>query len=107
LESNERSGVNCLDIKLNMQIDQKTLLMLSLIKDKFGGEIEYRKDTYSYSSTSFDSARKVIDYLDKYHLLSSKHVDYLRWRKTYILVQSENYLTPRGRGKIKKLALHL
>jgi hypothetical protein len=26
----------------------------------------------------------VIKYFDKYHLLSSKHVDYLKWRKVYL-----------------------
>jgi hypothetical protein len=92
-----------------MQVDQKTRLFLDLIKDKFGGNIGHRKsqDLYTYNSNSFGSARKIIEYLDRYHLLSIKHVDYLRWRKTYALVQSKNPLTPNELSRIKKFAKHL
>jgi hypothetical protein len=48
--------------------------------------------TYYYSSTSFGSARKAINYLDKYHMLSSKHINYIKWRKVYHLVQEKNTL---------------
>ena len=94
-----------LEIRLNMQVDQKTQLLLDLIKDKFGGNIGYRKsqDTYYYSSTSFGSAKKVIKYLDKYHMLSSKHINYLKWRKVYLLVQTKKHLTLEGQSRILKL----
>jgi len=78
------------EIRLNFQIDQKKDDLLLLIKNFLGGNIGYRKskDTesenlYTYDSSSLGSARKVIKYFDKYHLLSHKHVDYLKWRKTY------------------------
>jgi hypothetical protein len=50
------------------------------MKKYFGGNIGYRKtqDTYYYGSTSFGSAKKVIKYFDNFHLLSSKHVNYLK-----------------------------
>jgi len=50
------------------------------MKKYFGGNIGYRKtqDTYYYGSTSFGSAKKVIEYFDNFHLLSSKHVNYLK-----------------------------
>lgn len=95
------------EVRLHVQIDQKTRLLLDLIKYNFGGNIGYRKtqDTYYYSSTSFGSARKFINYLDIYHLLSSKYLNYLKWRKGYILVQSKKHLTPEGQNKIRKLKL--
>lgn len=99
------NGGTRFEILLNMQIDQKTRLLLDLIKNKLGGNIGYRKsqDTYYYSSTSFCSAKRVIEYLDKYHMLSSKHINYLKWRKVYLLVQTKKHLTPEGQNRIHKL----
>jgi len=53
--------------------------ILLLLKEVFGGNICYRKseDTYYYGSTSFGSAKKVIDYFHYFHLQSSKHNNYL------------------------------
>lgn len=98
-------GSRRVEIRLYVQIDQESRRLLDLIKDKFGGNIGYRKsqDSYYYSSTSFSSAKKFIWYLDRYHLLSSKHLNYLKWRKAYRLVQSQNHLTLEGQEKIKKL----
>jgi hypothetical protein len=82
------------EVRLAFQIDQKKdLSVLKKIKELFGGDIRYCKleDLYYFTTTSFGSARKVIRYFDKYHLLSSKHVNYLKWRKTYILVQTQKH----------------
>nr|UYR50846.1 hypothetical protein [Morchella crassipes] len=48
------------------------------------------EDWHYYSSTSFGSAKKAISYFDKYHLLSSKYVNYLKWRKTYCKYMKKN-----------------
>ena len=73
-----------------------------MIKTFLGGNIGYRKsqDTYYYGSTSFGSARKVIQYFDKYHLQSRKHLSYLRWRKVYLLIQNKEHLNDKGLSKI-------
>src|SRR5260370_4477370 len=73
------------EIRLNFQIDQKNNDILLLIKDFFGGNIGYRKnqDAYYYGSTSFGSARKVLNYFDEYHLQSIKHINYLNYYKDY------------------------
>jgi hypothetical protein len=65
---------------LNYQIDQKKKDILIKIKNFIGGNIGYRKtqDTYYYGSTSFASAKNVINYFDKFNLQSRKHVSYLR-----------------------------
>lgn len=99
------NGSSRVEIRLYVQIDQESRRLLDLIKDKFGGNIVYSKsqDSYYYSSTSFSSAKKFIWYLDRYHLLSSKHLNYLKWRKAYRLVQSQKHLTLEGQEKIKKL----
>ena len=105
MQDPSESGNTRLEVRLYMQLDQKTRLLLDLIKDKFGGNIGYRKslDIYHYNSTSFGSAKKLIEYLDKYHLLSSKHLNYLKWRKAYLLIQNNKHLTLEGQEKIKQL----
>ena len=93
------------EIRLNYQIDQKNNLLLKMIKNYLGGNIGYRKsqDTYYYGSTSFGSAKKVIQYFDKFNLQSRRHISYLRWRKVYILIQNKEHLTEKGLVKILKI----
>jgi hypothetical protein len=90
------------EIRLNFQIDQKSDLLLNIIKEYLGGNIAYRKsqDTYYYGSTNFGSAKRVIEYFDRYHLQSRKHISYLRWRKVYRLIQDKQHLTDKGLSKI-------
>jgi LAGLIDADG endonuclease len=68
------------EIRLNFQIDQKKDVLLLIIKNFLGGNIGYRKSqgTYYYGSTSFGSAKNVVNYFDYFHLLSSKHINYLK-----------------------------
>lgn len=100
---------NRVEIRLNYQIDQKDDKILNLIKDFLGGNIGYRKtqDTYYYGSTSFGSAKKVINYFDNYHLLSSKYINYLKWRKGYIIIQNKDHLNIKGISKLIKLKLSM
>lgn len=93
------------EIRLNYQVDQKNKLILEQIKEEFGGFIGHRQsqNTFYYGSVSFGSAKKIINYLDHYHLLSSKHINYLKWRKVYILVQEKKHLTKNGIYKILKI----
>jgi len=97
-----RSNRNKPEIRLNFQIDQKSDLLLNIIKEYLGGNIGYRKsqNTYYYGSTSFGSAKRVIEYFDRYHLQSRKHISYLRWRKVYRLIQDKKHLTDKGLSKI-------
>lgn len=100
---------NKTEVRLNFQIDQKQNELLILIKNVLGGNIGYRKsqDTFYYGSTSFGSAKKVINYFDNFHLLSSKHVNYLKWRKAYIIIQNKEHLINLGLEKIKKLKISM
>jgi hypothetical protein len=92
------------EIRLNFQIDQKTSPVLLLIKEFIGGNIGFRKnqDRYYYGSTSFGSAKNVINYFDYFHLLSSKHINYLKWRKAYLIIQNKNHLNKVGIERIIK-----
>lgn len=100
-----RTSKNKIEIRLNFQIDQNKDTLLLLIKEFLGGNIGYRynQDTYYYGSTSFGSAKKVINYFDHFHLLSSKHVNYLKWRKAYLIIQKKDHLNDNDIKKIIKL----
>jgi hypothetical protein len=96
---------NKTEVRLNFQIDQKKIDLLLLMKNYFGGNIGYIKtqDTYYYGSTSFGSAKKVIEYFDNFQLLSSKHVNYLKWKKAYTIIQNTEHLNASGIEKILKI----
>lgn len=93
------------EIRLKLQIDLKTKFILDQIKEEFGGYLGYRKpqDTWYYETTSFGSAKKVINYFDYYHLLSSKHINYLKWRKVYRIIQRKEHITKKGIESILKI----
>jgi hypothetical protein len=101
----ERPAKKDIEVRLNFQIDQKKKDLLILIKNFLGGNIGYRnsQDTYYYGSTSFGSAKKVISYFDNFHLLSNKHINFLKWRKAYILIQDKEHLNSSGLEKIIKI----
>lgn len=86
-------------------MQQKQDSVWLLIKEYLGGNIGYRKsqDTYYYESSCIDSVKNVINYLDSFHLLSSKYINYLKWRKAYIIIQNKDHLNKNGFEKIIKL----
>lgn len=98
----DRATRKKLEVRLNYQIDQKENYLLEKVKKLLGGNIGYRasQNTYYYGSTSFGSAKNVINYFDKFNLQSKKHLSYLRWRKVYVLIQDKEHLTEKGLNKI-------
>lgn len=58
----------------------------------FEDEFDEVMNEYTYSSSSYGSARKIIKYFDYYHLLSRKHVDFLKFRKTYVRLNKGQFL---------------
>lgn len=101
----KRTNRKNMEVRLNFQIDQKYNTILLDIKNFIGGNIGYRKsqDTYYYGSTSFGSAKKIISYFDVYTLLSSKYLNYIKWRKVYIMIQNKDHLNLKGIEQINKL----
>lgn len=96
---------NKTEVRLNYQIDQNKDYIFILVRRFLGGNIRYRKSqyTYYYGSTSYGSAKKVVNYFDRYHMLSTKHINFFKWRKAYVLIQNKYHLTEAGLNKICKL----
>ena len=93
------------EVLLIFYIENKTDNLLKLIKQNFGGYIGFNlnKNSYYYCTNNFGSAKKIINYFDQYHLLSSRHVNFLKWRKTYVIIQDKDNLTNSALDKIIKL----
>ncbi|CAI2176290.1 13819_t:CDS:1 [Funneliformis geosporum] len=94
------------DIKLEFQVEQEDGYGLTSFKDAFGGYIRYGNPCY-YNSVDFGPAYKIINYFDHFHLNSTEHINYLKWRKVYCLMMEEGHLTERGRARIEKLCKSL
>jgi hypothetical protein len=91
-------------VKIYMVIYFKQNDILILIKDFLGGDVEYikSKNTYCYRSSNFSSVKNTVNYFDKFNLLSTKRISYLKWRRIYRLIESEKHLTQKGINKIIK-----
>ena len=96
---------NKTEVRLNYQIDKKHNNLLILIRSFIGGNVGYRKSqsTYYYGSTSFGSAKNVINYFNNFHMLSNKHVNYLKWRKAYLIIQDKGHINENSLYEIIKL----
>lgn len=80
-------------------------IILLLIKNYIGGNIYYNKDKnrFFFKSNDLKSLINVINYIDTFHLLSQKHIDFIKWRKAYLIIQNKDYLTVTGYNKLLKL----
>ena len=90
------------EVRLNLQVDQKTSFLLDQIKGTFGGNVYHRnkQDTYYYGSTSFGVANKLVKYFDVYRPCGIKWVNYLKWRSVWAIIQTKYHTTASGFEKI-------
>jgi hypothetical protein len=86
------------EIRLVIEIHQKEKDLLLQIQNEFNGSIGFRasQNSYYYNSVNFASAKKVIQYFDKYHLMGCKQTQYVLWRKVYVKIQENFHLTQLG-----------
>ncbi|PJF20188.1 LAGLIDADG endonuclease (mitochondrion) [Paramicrosporidium saccamoebae] len=94
------------EFSLNYQILFKKDFLLKEIKNIFnGGYIGFNKNLnlYYFESSRFNIAYKIIQYFNKFPLQSTKYLNFLFWRKTYIFIQNKKHLTLEGITKIKKM----
>lgn len=94
-----------LSLRFEFNIKQKNNEILTRVLEFFGGNLYFleSEQVFNYNSVSFEVARNVADYFDKFQLNSSKHIRYLKWRQAYRIVQRKEHFTIKGLNKIWKL----
>uniref|UniRef100_A0A4E9EKR3 Homing endonuclease LAGLIDADG domain-containing protein n=1 Tax=Gibberella zeae TaxID=5518 RepID=A0A4E9EKR3_GIBZA len=51
--------------------------------------------------TGYKTAAHLINYFDKYNIFAGKYVDYIKFRKVYIMITEGKHLEEKGIKKIK------
>jgi hypothetical protein len=69
-----------------------------------GNLSEYNTGIWCYKSTGFKSAQLLINYFDAFNVFAGKYVDYLKFRKVYIMITNGKHLEEKGITKIKSIA---
>ena len=93
-------------VRLEFSIKQNDDIPLKLLIDriKLGNISQYSSGIYCYKSTGYSTAYYLINYFDSFNLFSSKYVDYLKFRKIYIMITNGQHLETKGIIKIKSIA---
>lgn len=91
-------------VRLVFSLKENDFLPLNLLYNKFkiGNLFLYNTDIWCYKSTEYKTAAHLINYFDKYKLFTGKYLDYLKFRKVYIMITEGKHLKYTGINKIKK-----
>ena len=93
-------------VRLEFSLKQNDVVPLKLIYDtvKMGNLSQYNTGIWCYKSTGFKTAQVLINYFDIYKVFAGKYVNYLKFRKVYIMITNGLHLEVRGITKIKSIA---
>lgn len=71
---------------ITIEQNVKNEQILIKIKQVFGGSLYYslKKNSVCYSSNSLKNTKKLINYLDSFHLCSNKYKEYVIWRQAFL-----------------------
>ena len=93
-------------VRLEFSIKQKDAVPLKLLYDnlKMGNLSYYSKPEIScYKSTGFKTAALLINYFDKYKVFDGKYIQYIKFRKVYIMITKGLHLEIAGIKKIMSI----
>jgi len=87
-------------------LKQNDNLPLKLLYDtiKLGNLSQYNSGIWCYKSSGFKTAWLLINYFDKFNLFAGIYINYLKFRKVYILITKGKHLENKGIIKIKNIA---
>lgn len=95
-------------VRLEYSLKQNDELPLRLLSNNLGcmpGNIsQYHTGVWCYKSSGYRTAASLINYFDKYNLFAGKYVDYIKFRKVYIMITEGKHLDSKGILKIKSIA---
>jgi hypothetical protein len=93
-------------VRLEFSIKQNDAVPLKLLYDtvKMGNLSQYSSEIWWYKSTGFKTAALLINYFDTFNVFAGKYVNYLKFRKVYIMITNGKHLEDKGITKIKSIA---
>lgn len=93
-------------VRLEFSIKQNDLVPLKLLYEtvKRGNLSQYSSGIWCYKSTGFKTASLLINYFDEFNVFAGKYVNYLKFRKVYIMITNGQHLEVKGVTKIKSIA---
>ena len=93
-------------VRLEFSLKQNDSIPLKLLYSilELGNLSQYSSGTWCYKSSGFKTSSILIEYFDKFNVFGGKYVDYLKFRKIYILVTEGKHLEIEGIKKIKSIA---
>jgi len=93
-------------VRLEFSIKQNDALPVNLLYSniKLGNISQYNSGIWCYKSSGFKTAALLINYFDRFNVFAGKYVNYLKFRKVYILITQGKHLENKGILKIKSIA---
>ena len=90
-------------VRLEFSIKQNDVLPLKLLHAKLnmGNLSQYSSGIWCYKSSGYKTAALLIDYFDTFNVFAGKYVNYLKFRKVYIMITEGKHLEEKGILKIK------
>ncbi len=92
-------------VKLEYSLKQNDVLPLKLLYNnlKKGNLSQCSSGIWCYKSSGYKTAFELINYFDKFNLFAGKYIDYLKFRKVYIMITEGKHLEDQGLKKIKSI----
>ena len=82
-----------------LEILEKISLFLN-VKLAIRNRINYKNSYYIIKVENHNSIKILISYLDNYSLYSSKYLDYLEWKKAFLIILNKTHFTEEGKNLI-------
>lgn len=91
-------------VRLEFSLKQNDEQPLRLLYNNLGiGNIsQCHTGVWCYKNSGYKTAVALINYFDKYNVFAGKYVDYLKFRKVYIMITEGKHLDNKGILKIKR-----
>lgn len=112
IQMSQRDKSGRTEFRLHYKVASKSPELLNQLSRAFGSSVHKRSHvnkegqeiyTYYWSSTSLENAYKVHKYFHRYHLQSSKYLNFYKWRKALRLIYEQKHTTSAGIAEIIRL----
>jgi hypothetical protein len=93
-------------VKLEFSLKQNDSIPLKLLYSaiNMGNISQYKTGVWCFKSSGFKTSALLIDYFDRFNIFGEKYVNYLKFRKVYIMITEGKHLETSGIEKIKSIS---